>query len=482
MASRRESTASRERYVRQARVFPDSLRLQTALIVLNGKSAPWLARFLAAGSAALGLPAVYLDHPGFEVSRRHWFLGYLPTLMGKINPEVRWVDVDPSVPAEDISVLPPLGNAWVVCAGGDFQRASKSLYSLAVGGVELPVITVVATCAGLAVVHFPNVRGACMYMDFLAPIWKRRRRKSVEEPELAAAAAGIVLSEVVSGGNGIRPQEFREEERRLIGYYNRHRPRRLLRRGEEASVRKATEELFKPLRRRGTFRRKRITAVGAGALGNWVLPLIALDGHVSLTLYDGDREVELSNLNRQIFLSGHVGEPKARALAAELRRLDPKGRCKSFARFVSREEDFRDLSKEDLVLSLPDNDGARLVCADAAWSAKILFGTAGSSPQGAQSVVTVPGRACYRCVAGGGRTEAAAPGVSCSLVEDDAVVCTNMVAAGLLVSELRLALGGLKPVNLRFEAVGGNGNRIGRMITDPPCPHRRAQGRKEETR
>ena len=58
-----------------------------------------------------------------------------------------------------------------------------------------------------------------------------------------------------------------------------------------------------------------------------------------------------------------------------------------------------------------------------------------------------------------------------------------MIAAGLMVSELRQALGGRPPANVRFLGEGAQGNRLSRMVSSPVCEHLpRASGKdgKEE--
>jgi hypothetical protein len=121
---------------------------------------------------------------------------------------------------------------------------------------------------------------------------------------------------------------------------------------------------------------------------------------------------------------------------------------------------------------VPDNDEARLVCDEARRRADVLFATAGSSAVGGQAIVRSRRQGCLRCLGLGESSAGALDGSqSCSLVQNDAVVSSNMVAVGLMISELREALAGRSPTNLRFAGDSSRGNRLVRMISGSRCPH-----------
>ena len=70
----------------------------------------------------------------------------------------------------------------------------------------------------------------------------------------------------------------------------------------------------------------RVTVVGLGGVGGYVVEVLARSGVGALTLIDGDK-VEESNLNRQIAaLSKDIGRYKAEVLAAIVEQINP--RCK----------------------------------------------------------------------------------------------------------------------------------------------------------
>lgn len=70
----------------------------------------------------------------------------------------------------------------------------------------------------------------------------------------------------------------------------------------------------------------RVTVVGLGGVGGYVVEVLARSGVGALTLIDGDK-VEESNLNRQIAaLSKDIGRYKAEVLAERVEQINP--RCK----------------------------------------------------------------------------------------------------------------------------------------------------------
>lgn len=64
---------------------------------------------------------------------------------------------------------------------------------------------------------------------------------------------------------------------------------------------------------------KRITIIGAGAVGGWTALALAKMGFSDLSVYDPD-VVEVENLNAQIYGRAHIGAPKVAALKDIVRR------------------------------------------------------------------------------------------------------------------------------------------------------------------
>ena len=72
--------------------------------------------------------------------------------------------------------------------------------------------------------------------------------------------------------------------------------------------------------------RARFLVIGAGALGNEVLKLLALMGAGSILVYDMDR-IERSNLSRGVlFREGDEGLRKAEVAVRRLREMNPEER------------------------------------------------------------------------------------------------------------------------------------------------------------
>ncbi|MBO7482816.1 MAG: sulfur carrier protein ThiS adenylyltransferase ThiF [Kiritimatiellae bacterium] len=75
-------------------------------------------------------------------------------------------------------------------------------------------------------------------------------------------------------------------------------------------------------RERGILESARIGIAGAGGLGSNVAMLLVRAGIVKFVIADFD-EVNASNLNRQFFFRGQIGEKKVEALAHNLRLIEP---------------------------------------------------------------------------------------------------------------------------------------------------------------
>ena len=74
--------------------------------------------------------------------------------------------------------------------------------------------------------------------------------------------------------------------------------------------------------RQAKFRQGRVAICGLGGLGSRVVELLVRAGVGHLRLVDDDR-VEATNLNRQLYFMDQLGQYKAEALVASLRRITP---------------------------------------------------------------------------------------------------------------------------------------------------------------
>ena len=455
------------RYARQSHAFPSDRRRASALAVFCAEDNPIMGGILLAGALAMGVPIVGYDFHGPSVgpSRKkpHWLLGEYPELVTALNPEVNYQFLDPDVPAADLPfVLENRANPWIVVLIYRPARARAILMTLTKIGVTAPVLLVLSGPGGLVVDRHSHPASALESASNVPAA-----AVSPGTPELAIAAAGIILNEIMLA------EREPESPSRTVGFYSLHQRRRVRIGGGSVSDRFG-EIAAGPGGPTGSFAGRNLILVGAGALGNWsVIPLV-LGGLRELVIYDGDGEVELHNLNRQILLAGGVGQDRAKVdvLAEELSALDRAGNYRGITKFIKSPDDLTVLGDADAMLCVTDNDESRLVCDEARRQVGVLFATAGSSAVGGQAIVRSPRQGCLRCLGLSSKAgEAANDSQSCSLVQSDAVVGTNMTAAGMMVSELREALAGREPANIRFAGDSRRGNRLVRMISNAPCPH-----------
>ncbi len=100
---------------------------------------------------------------------------------------------------------------------------------------------------------------------------------------------------------------------------------------------------------------KKILFAGCG-LGSVIAESAVRTGFSSMTLVDGD-VVELSNLNRQYFFYNDIGENKARALAANLKFINPSINLNIHDYFIDNENINGLLDDVDFVVNAVDLDG-----------------------------------------------------------------------------------------------------------------------------
>lgn len=149
--------------------------------------------------------------------------------------------------------------------------------------------------------------------------------------------------------------------------------------------------------------RAHVAVVGAGGIGSPVIQYLAAAGIGRLTIIDDDR-VEVSNLQRQtIFATPDVGEPKARAAAAMVARLNPHVTTNVQVTRITPENADALLAKADVVVDGCDNFATRLAVADAALARRIaLVSAAVGRFEGQIGVFRgwERDRPCYRCFVG----------------------------------------------------------------------------------
>ncbi len=149
--------------------------------------------------------------------------------------------------------------------------------------------------------------------------------------------------------------------------------------------------------------RAHVVLIGCGGIGSPALQYLAGAGIGRLTLIDSD-VVELSNLQRQtIFTEADIGQPKAEAAAAWVRRFDPVLKVQAMMLRIDKGNAAGLIAGADLVLDGCDNFATRLAVSDACVAAGIpLTSAALGRFQGqiANFAGHLPGHSCYRCFVG----------------------------------------------------------------------------------
>jgi hypothetical protein len=449
---------------RQQNAFPDERGERTLVIVAGGSPDSLVGRFAVAGAAAMQVGGIVSDrigrvHGGHGV---HPLRGDFEDLVTETNPDVPyvWYGAD-EIPGAARELIGTFENAWLVFDAGDVD-AMRGLLRRFDRGTRLGVLLPFVGPGGLAVLQASEPAAAAEAIADLSDAG----RAGEAGAEISLVAAGVCVNAVMMGRDRV------EHGVEQIAAYSLHRPRRT-RDTESMGFEKLVAEVTRPVGPRAGWGNCRIMQVGGGGIGNFTALAAAWGGGGRMLVVDADREVDPSNLNRQILLVRGVGLPKAPVLATDLCWLDRAGSYEAAIRRVERPADLPD-APADVIIAAPDNDAARRVCADAARRRGVLFGCAGTSALGGQEVVCPRGGPCYECVAGRRATARTddASGASCAQVQDDAVVASNMVTAGLLMSELTEARSGRPHQNVRFMGDRLGANRLGPMPTRVDCPHR----------
>ncbi len=145
----------------------------------------------------------------------------------------------------------------------------------------------------------------------------------------------------------------------------------------------------------------RVLVVGAGGLGCPVALYLAAAGVGHLTLADDD-VIELANLQRQIaFESTQLGEPKAQALAEQMRRINPLVKVDAVTERLEGDDLLRQVQACDLVLDCTDNFSTRFAINKACVKAGVpLVSGAAIRGEGQLAVFDTrqPDAPCYQCL------------------------------------------------------------------------------------
>jgi adenylyltransferase/sulfurtransferase len=109
----------------------------------------------------------------------------------------------------------------------------------------------------------------------------------------------------------------------------------------------------------------RVLVVGAGGLGNAVLPYLASAGIGSIGVIDGDR-VSLSNLHRQVLFSeSDIGELKAAVACEKIAKQFPEAMLTHYSEFLTGENALKLFAQYDIILDATDAIDIRYLINDA---------------------------------------------------------------------------------------------------------------------
>jgi adenylyltransferase/sulfurtransferase len=184
-------------------------------------------------------------------------------------------------------------------------------------------------------------------------------------------------------------------------------------------------------------RNARLLVVGAGALGNEILKLLALIGAGWVLVYDSDR-IERSNLSRSVlYRDGDEGLPKAATAARAMAAINPDVRAHAVEADVLAGAGLGVFAWADVVIGAVDNREARVFINAA--SARTGRTWVDGAIEGLSGVVRVfsPARgACYECTMNAVDRRLLAERRSCAMLARDAVarghVPTSAVAASIV--------------------------------------------------
>ena len=113
------------------------------------------------------------------------------------------------------------------------------------------------------------------------------------------------------------------------------------------------------------LRNAKVLVIGAGGLGNAILPYLNAAGIGHIGIIDGDR-VEESNLQRQVLFSENaVGELKTEIVASHLRSLNSESDINIYKEFIDAKNAVTIIENYDIVVDATDSVSVRYLINDA---------------------------------------------------------------------------------------------------------------------
>jgi molybdopterin/thiamine biosynthesis adenylyltransferase len=200
----------------------------------------------------------------------------------------------------------------------------------------------------------------------------------------------------------------------------------------------------------------RVCVVGAGALGNFVGLGLTFAGVRSVTVIDPD-VVDVTNLNRQVFLADGIGRSKAEVLCEKLHALFGI-QAEARVAYLRRETE---LGGFDAVFDCVDNFETRIILSEKCRDEGKVLISGGTGPEAGQVIVFDPARGngtpaevlglyeiVERRAVDGYQRETA----SCAYQPEPSVIMTNQIIAGLMVDAYRMLRGGREARNVFYDS------------------------------
>jgi molybdopterin/thiamine biosynthesis adenylyltransferase/predicted RNA-binding Zn-ribbon protein involved in translation (DUF1610 family) len=182
-------------------------------------------------------------------------------------------------------------------------------------------------------------------------------------------------------------------------------------------------------------RSARVLVLGAGALGNEILKLLALVGVGDVLVYDMDH-IEQSNLSRCVlFRDDDEGSPKATVAVARMRELNPEVRAEGRTENLSHKAGLGVFLWADVVICGVDNREARIFVNSACSRAERLW--VDGAIEGFNGIARVfdPARGpCYECTMNETDRKLVAERRSCALLARDVVAAGHVPSTAVAAS------------------------------------------------
>src|SRR3989344_2168830 len=180
----------------------------------------------------------------------------------------------------------------------------------------------------------------------------------------------------------------------------------------------------------------KVYVAGAGALGNFVVPALAVSG-LEVFLFDGDT-IEETNLNRQPWLYDAVGQNKAEVLAERINSVLGKELVHPVPHYV--DDSIMGWPRADVVVSCVDNFGARAILNRYCVAAGIPLVNGGTSALNGQATAYQPGITdCLDCQLHVEEKKDREASSCLSARKEPSVVTANAVTAGFM-ADMALAI------------------------------------------